>query len=255
MNEHVITHCEERILTIELRRPDKKNALTAGMYSAIDSALAEATSDKGIRVVFLRGQADCFTAGNDIADFVNNPTSGAGPAALFIERLVGFQKPVVAAVAGPAIGIGTTLLLHCDLVFAAADAKFSLPFVNLGLCPEAGSSLLLGRIVGEKRAAKLMLLGDTFSAAVANEVGIVTEVCQADILMSRAFETAAELARKPARALCETKSLIRGDLSVIRERIKIEGNLFRELLRSESAQEAMNAFRERRKPDFSTLDG
>src|SRR5437660_1529726 len=168
------TETRDHIATIELARPEKKNALTSAMYAAMTESLASAESDPGVRAIVIHGTRDCFTAGNDLKDFLQGP-AGASQALRFISALSKVGKPVVAAVGGPAVGIGTTLLLHCDLVYAAPGARFQLPFVPLGLVPEGASSLLLPRIAGHARAAALLLLGHAFTAAEAQAAGIVTE--------------------------------------------------------------------------------
>ena len=254
MTENLKTELRERVLIIEMYRPEKKNALTIEMYAAFAAGLQRAASDKSVRSVLIQGQADCFTAGNDITSFVDNPLTDESPANEMIAHLTSLSKPIVAAVAGPAVGIGSTMLLHCDLVYAANNARFALPFVNLGLCPEAGSSLLLPRIAGEKRAAEVLLLGEPFDAVHAKELGIVSRICDPSAVLEVAMAAAVNLASKPARALRETKTLIRGDLEKISARVSTENAIFAELLVSDVAQEAMNAFLERRKPDFSKFD-
>ena len=181
MTDAILSNREGGILTLTFNRLDKKNAITRAMYTTLAEALEVATADDTVRVVVIQGDPTCFTAGNDLLDFLSNPpdmTPGAEPAPVvrFLDILRDFPKPLIAAVAGPAVGIGTTLLLHCDLVYAADNAAFSLPFVNLGLCPEAGSSLLLPQLVGYQRAAEKLLFGEPFSAEDALDMGLVNRV-------------------------------------------------------------------------------
>ena len=182
--EHIITENRDGILRIEINRPDKKNALTAAMYQAMADALKAAEADSKVRVVLIHGKSDLFTAGNDLQDFLDNRSRDENrPAFQFLRNISRAQKPIVAAVAGAAVGIGTTMLLHCDLVYAAPNARLQLPFVNLGLVPEAASSLLLPALVGYQRAAELLLLGEPFSAQTAKEIGLVTAVVPEDVLL------------------------------------------------------------------------
>ena len=245
------TETRERIVTIELSRLDKRNALTAAMYAAMTDALAAAESDSGVRAILIHGARDCFTAGNDLKDFLEGP-SGASQALRFISALSKVGKPVVAAVGGPAVGIGTTLLLHCDLVYAAPGARFQLPFVPLGLVPEGASSLLLPLTAGYQRAAELLLLGQGFAAEKALAAGIVTEIVPEDALLERARAAAAALAALPPESVRLTKRLMKRPLAApVAEQMAEEASLFAERLQSAEAKEAMNAFIEKRKPDFS----
>lgn len=255
--EHVTIESRENILTITLTRSEKKNALTKAMYQAIGDALESAATDASVRVVLLQGAGGCFTAGNDLADFMANDLGGDGgepPVFRMLRLLVDLPKPLVAAVEGPAIGVGTTLLLHCDIVVAHRDAKFAMPFVNLGLCPEAGSSVLLAKIMGHVRAAELLMLGDPFGAATAREYGLVNEVTEGDVgAAARAWAT--RLAAKPPAAVRLTKELMRGGAREDLHRVmKEEARLFAERLGSEEAKEAFAAFAERRPPDFRRFD-
>src|SRR6476659_4440328 len=187
MAEHIVVSIEDRILTLRFDRPEKKNALTRGMYVGMIEALKQADTDPNVRVVLITGTEVCFTAGNDLVDFANAKPGETSPAILFLQTLIAAQKPVVAAVGGVAVGIGTTMLLHCDLVYAASDARFQLPFVNLGLCPEAGSSVMLPELMGHRRAAELLLFGEPFSAEVARELGIVNAVISGSEVLSTAM--------------------------------------------------------------------
>lgn len=252
MTEHVLTDLENGIFTIRLNRAAKKNALTAGMYSALAEALGRAGRDEAVRVVLLAGSQGAFTAGNDLEDFLRNPPRGAdAPVFRFISGLVGADVPLVAAVDGVAVGIGTTLLLHCDYVVASDQSRFSLPFINLGLVPEAGSSMLLVEACGYKKAAELLMFGEAFSADRALECGIVSRVCAPGDVMDLAREAAALLAAKPRGALRATKRLLRRAREPMADRVRAEGVLFGECLESPAAKEAFTAFLEKRAPDSS----
>lgn len=245
------TETRERIATIELARPDKRNALTSAMYAAMTDALAAAESDPAVRAVLIHGSRECFTAGNDLKDFLQGP-AGASQALRFVSALSKVAKPVVAAVGGPAVGIGTTLLLHCDLVYAAPGARFQLPFVPLGLVPEAASSLLLPMIAGHARAAAWLLIGQAFTAAEALAGGIVTEIVPEEALLERAHAATAALAALPPESVRLTKQLMKRPLAAeVAEQMAEEARLFAERLQSAEAKEAMSAFIEKRKPDFS----
>jgi enoyl-CoA hydratase/carnithine racemase len=243
----------ERVARIRFDRLDKKNAITAEMYAQLGRALAAADADRQVRAVLLCGSADCFTAGNDVADFLNAPRdAGSSPARALFDALPNMTKPVVAAVGGPAIGIGTTLLLHCDLVYAAPNARFQLPFVPLGIVPEFGSTFLLPRLAGYQRAAELLLLGQPFSAQKAHEVGIVSEVVPQEELFARAEAAVLRLASLPPESLRLTKRLLKARYAeALAATIDEETRLFTERLSSPEAKEAMSAFLEKRKPDFS----
>jgi enoyl-CoA hydratase/carnithine racemase len=245
------TETRERIATIELARPDKKNALTSAMYAAMTDTLASAEFDSGVRAILIHGARDCFTAGNDLKDFLAGP-SGASHALRFVSALSKVGKPVVAAVGGPAVGIGTTLLLHCDLVYAAPGARFQLPFVPLGLVPEAASSLLLPRVAGYQRAAAWLLLGQAFTADEALAAGIVTGIVPEETLLERARTAAGALAALPPESVRLTKQLMKQPAATeVAEQMAEEARLFAERLQSAEAKEAMSAFIEKRKPDFS----
>ena len=250
---NVLTEIKDRVLRIELARTDKKNALTQDMYRAMSLALAAAEADAQVRAILIHGTRDCFTAGNDLKDFLERPPQG-GPSASFdfISGLPKVAKPLIAAVGGPAVGIGTTMLLHCDLVFAAPGARFQMPFVPLGLVPEAASSLLLPMIAGYQRAAELLLLGQPFTAEKALAAGFVTEIVPEDKLLERAREAAAAIAALPPASVRLTKQLMKRQLGqAIASQMAEEGRIFAERLQSGEAKEAMTAFFEKRKPDFS----
>jgi enoyl-CoA hydratase/carnithine racemase len=252
MAEHIVVSVQDRILTLRLDRPEKKNALTRGMYLGMIEALQQAESDANVRVVLITGTEVCFTAGNDLMDFANAKPGESSPAILYLQTLGTMQKPVIAAVGGVAVGIGTTMLLHCDLVYAASDARFQLPFVNLGLCPEAGSSALLPALMGHRRAAELLFFGEPFSADIARDLGIVNAVVSSGELLNTATAKAKQLAEKPPSALRTTKALLkRGSAAIIADAMAKETEQFAALLQGPEAREAMMAFMQRRKPDFS----
>jgi enoyl-CoA hydratase/carnithine racemase len=250
---HILTETRDRVLRIEIARPDKKNALTQEMYKAMADALAAADGDPAVRVVLIHGARGCFTAGNDLKDFLERPPhSETSPTHRFLRGIATFGKPLLAAVNGPAVGIGTTMLLHCDLVYAAPGARFQLPFVPLGLVPEAGSSFLLPYIAGYQRAAELLLLGQPFDADRAYAAGFITAVVPEAELLERARAGALAIAALPPEALRATKALIKGRFAKrVSEAMADEGKVFSERLTSPEAREAMTAFFEKRKPDFS----
>ena len=242
-----------RVARIRFDRPEKKNAITAEMYAQLADALARAREDSNVRAILLQGSAECFTAGNDLNDFLERPPHGEGsPTWRVFEILPALDKPLVAAVGGPAVGIGTTLLLHCDLVYASRDARFQLPFVPLGVVPEFGSTYLLPLLAGYQRAAELLLLGQSFTAEKAYEIGIVTAVVPQDRLLDEAAKAAAALAALPPQSVRITKRLMKSwHAQVVKAAIAEEGRVFLERLASPEAKEAMRAFLEKRKPDFS----
>jgi enoyl-CoA hydratase/carnithine racemase len=249
----ILTEHEDGVLRIQFNRAEKKNAITAAMYQALAHALRNAERESAVRVVLIHGAPDAFTAGNDLQDFLASPPrSNDAPGFQFLRAIHEFPKPLIAAVSGLAVGIGTTMLLHCDLVYCAPGTRFSLPFVNLGLCPEAGSSFLLPRLAGYQKAAELLMLGETFAAETAKEIGLINAIVPAEALVATAMATAKKLAAKPAASLRETKMLMKQG---IHEAVKLamgdEGEAFRERLASPEAKEAFTAFLEKREPDFS----
>ena len=256
MSENVVTELNDRVLRIELSRPEKKNALTPAMYQALSDALDHAGSDAQVRAVLIHGKPDCFSAGNDLKDFLQRPSEGGEPPAIaFLARIAAARKPLVAAVGGPAVGIGTTMLLHCDFVYAAPGTRFQLPFVPLGIVPEAASSLLLPMVAGYQRAAELLLLGKPFDAATALAAGFVTAIVPEADLLEHARGVARALAALPPSSVRLTKELMKRQLApLVAERMQIEGRLFHERLSSPEAIEAFTAFFERRKPDFSRFE-
>jgi len=249
----VVSDPRPGVRVIALHRPEKKNALTRAMYDALSAALRTADPDRNIRVVCLSGSGDAFTAGNDISDFRLGPppvSNEVGPGG-FIAAVAGMEKPVIAAVNGLAVGIGTTILLHCDLVYAAAGARFQLPFVSLGLVPEAGSTGILPGAFGRRRASELLLFGEFLNAVTAERWGLVNAVFPDADLMDRVLERAEALAAKPARVVRLIKHLLTTPATSIRERAEEELRLLVEQLDAPEAREAMQAFVERRRPDFS----
>lgn len=254
MSEHIKSETQDGILTLSFNRPEKKNAITAAMYAEAARVLHDAEQNAAVRVVVLTGVGNVFTAGNDLKDFLENPpTSPDAPVFRFMAAMVALTKPVIAAVAGVAVGIGTTVLLHCDLIYAAPEARFQLPFVNLGLVPEFASSLLLPHIMGYQRAAELLLLGEPFSAEDGLRHGLVTAVIPAADLMATVQAKAKILAAKPISSLRNTKALLRGEDGAVEARIQKEVLLFSAHLESAAFKEAAAAFLEKRPPDFSKL--
>ena len=240
----IVTEKLERVLRIEINRPQKKNAITAAMYQTMADALTEAERDDGVRAVLIHGSSGMFTAGNDLGDFmVNPPADETAPVFQFLTAVSGARKPLVAAVTGMAVGIGTTMLLHCDLVYAGQSAQFLLPFSTLGLCPEAGSSYLLPAIVGYQRAAEKLLLGEPFGAGEAREMGFVNEVLPDDQVLERAAARAKKLASLSSDSLRTTKALMKGgQRAVVQDRMREEAGHFRRLLASPEARDAFAAF-------------
>lgn len=254
MTEQVLTDIQDGVIVIRLNRADKKNALTGAMYNGISDALDRLESDSSLRVGLITGSADCFTAGNDLMDFMSaSGIGGDSPVGRFLRTLPHLSKPLVAAVNGPAIGVGTTMLLHCDLVYAAPGAKFQMPFVNLALCAEAGSSLLLSQRLGYRRAAELLLLCEAFTAEEAKEMGIVNRVVPADEdYQAFALARARQLAQQPPASVRATKRLMRMSNEAMLGKIMAEeGRIFSEMLAGAEAKEAFTAFMQKRKPDFS----
>jgi enoyl-CoA hydratase/carnithine racemase len=251
----ILIHTEAGVTTVTFNRLDKKNSITAAMYAALADALAAADADPAVRVVVLQGHESIFSAGNDIGDFLNKPPSAEeAPVFRFLHGIARFSKPLIAAVCGPAVGVGTTMLFHCDLVYAGDNAAFSMPFVNLGLVPEAASSLLVPQMMGYHRAAEALLLGEPFMAEAALEVGLVNRVVPPSEAANVAQAQARKLAAKPLSALVATKQLLKqGHADQVHARMDEEGVIFRRMLAEPAAREAFGAFMERRKPDFSKL--
>ena len=251
----ILQHIDAGVMTLTFNRVDKKNSITRDMYAALANGVEQAVADAAVRVVVIQGHETIFSAGNDIGDFLNQPPSGQdSPVFRFLRAIALIEKPVVAAVAGPAVGIGTTLLFHCDLVYAGDNAAFSMPFVNLGLCPEAASSLLVPRMFGYHRAAEALLLGEPFFAEAALEVGLVNRVLPPTEVNAYAQAQAKKLAAKPLSSLVETKRLMKGGQQAeVMAKMAEEGQSFGRMLREPAAREAFSAFMEKRKPDFSKV--
>jgi enoyl-CoA hydratase/carnithine racemase len=251
----IITERSGNILRIQLNRPSRKNAMTLAMYNTMADLLNDAAKGDQIRVVLWHGAGDSFSAGNDIQDFLKNPPgTGESPQARLIEALINFDKPIVAAVQGAAIGGGTTMLTHCDFVFAGEGAKFQMPFVNLAVVPEFGTSYSVPARTGYLRAAELILLGLPFNANRAVELGLVTRVLPDAELLAASTQTARDLAKKPPAALQACKRLMRSSTrDQLEQAVKLENEEFSVRVRSAEAKEAFTAFTEKRKPNFDIV--
>jgi enoyl-CoA hydratase/carnithine racemase len=251
----ILTHIDQGVMTLTFNRVDKKNSITSAMYAALADAMEQAEQDPQVRVVVIQGHETIFSAGNDIADFLNQPpATDDAPVFRLLRQASSFTKPLIAAVAGPAVGIGTTLLFHCDLVYAGDNAAFSMPFVNLGLCPEAASSFLVPQMMGYHRAAEALLLGEPFMAEAALEVGLVNRVLPPTEVNNFAQAQARKLALKPLSSLLETKRLMKaGQAQQVKVQMNEEAKSFGRMLREPAAKEAFSAFMEKRKPDFSKI--
>lgn len=248
----ILVSTAEGIMTIAFNRPDKKNAITAAMYAAMADALESADADAAVRAVLFTGTPGCFTAGNDLQDFLANPPSGNdSPVARFLRAISTARKPLVAAVTGVAVGVGTTMLLHCDLVYAAKSAKLSLPFVNLALVPEAASSLLLPRSIGNRRAAEMLLFGEPLTADQAAAWGLINAAVEDEALAATAMQAARKLAAKAPQALMLSKQLMKPKPEEIAAQMQAEMQYFSAQLLSAEAREAMAAFFEKRPPKFA----
>lgn len=249
----ILTHQDAGVLTLTFNRVERKNSINVAMYDALATALEKAAGDSATRVVVIQGHETIFSAGNDIEDFLKNKPAGMdSPVFRFLRGIATFPKPLVAAACGPAVGVGTTLLFHCDLVYAGDNAAFSMPFVNLGLVPEAASSLLVPQMFGYHRAAEALLLGEPFMAEAALEVGLVNRVVPPLEANALAQAQARKLAAKPLSSLIATKQLMKGgQQKAVLERMGEEGAQFGRMLGEPAAREAMTAFMEKRKPDFS----
>ena len=241
------------VATIEIARPEKKNAITQAMYQQMADAINAAAADASVRAVLITGQPGIFTSGNDIEDFMQRPPgSTESPAFVFMKALIGCDKPVVAAVTGAAIGIGTTMLLHCDFVYVSDEARLALPFTSLGLVPEFGSSLLVPLLAGHAKAAEKLLLGEPFSASEAVDLGIANAVLPAGEVAMHARRIAERFNTLPPSAVRETKKLMkRAGAAQLQEAIEAEAAVFRQRLSSPEAREAFSAFFQKRKPDFA----
>ncbi|CAJ0777771.1 2,3-dehydroadipyl-CoA hydratase [Ralstonia psammae] len=250
------TETADGVLTLTFDRLDRKNAITAAMYQTLADALVAAETDPAIRVIVLAGHESVFTAGNDLEDFMKNPPKDeSAPVHQFLKAISTATKPLIASVSGAAVGVGTTMLLHCDLVYASETAKLSMPFAQLGLCPEAASSLLLPQLAGYHRAADKLLFGEPFDANEARELGLVNRVLPAGELDAFVRTQARKLTLLPPASLRATKRLMKeGATPQIAERMSVEGKQFGEMLRAPEAREAFTAFFEKRRPDFSRFN-
>lgn len=255
MTDLVKIEIEDSVIIVRLNRQEKKNALTGVMYQGLADALEQLENDPGLHVALITGTKDCFTAGNDLVDFMESSgIAGDSPVSRFLRNIANARKPVIAAVNGPAVGVGTTMLLHCDLVYAAPGAKFIMPFVNLGLCPEAGSSFLLPQLIGHRRAAELLMFGDGVNAEQAKEMGLINEIVSVDTYQEYALNKARQLAQQPPQSVRVTKQLMRqGNEEILKSVMKAESEIFSAMLQGPEAKEAFSAFFEKRKPDFSKL--
>lgn len=253
MSQDIQVIKKDGIVTIELTRPEKRNALTSAMYRVMAEAFQDAEADLSVRAIIVKGQGGVFTGGNDLADFLGSPQFGMdAPVNLFLKAIMTITVPVIAAVDGHAVGVGTTMLLHFDKVIVTQGAILSMPFVDLGLVPEAASSLLLPRKMGYTGAAELLLSGRAFSGAEAMEYQIATDIVDtAEQAYELADEAAAMFAAKPPKVMRQTKQLMKGDTTEVWERMQAEGALFAEALASPECHEAIQAFTEGRAPDFS----
>ncbi|MFX1256344.1 MAG: enoyl-CoA hydratase [Promethearchaeota archaeon] len=262
MSEQIITKFENKVLHIILNRPEKKNALTRAMYGRLASALEQADNDPNIRVMLLYGRGDSFCAGNDIKDFqdISSPENSyqqknqeyEDRTKSYINLLINAKKPIIAAVHGFAIGVGVTMLFHFDLIYGAKNTKFQLPFVNLGLIPEFGSTYLLPKLVGYHRAAEIFFFGEFFTAEEAHQIGLVNKIFPEDHLIKEATSLAEKLAEKPPESIYLTKSFLKRHTTEISEKTaREEIKIFRRRLMSPEAVEAFSAFYKHRKPDFS----
>ncbi len=257
-NPLILTDIKDRVMTIRLNRADKKNALTQGMYTAMAEAVGEAASNPEVRVLLFTGTGTSFCAGNDLQDFLtldHNTPREQNPVLRFMNALAALPKPVVAAVNGPAVGIGATMLLHCDLVYAGENARLQFPFVSIGICAEFASTYLLPRMIGHAKAAEMLLLGEPFTAAVAESSGLVNAVLPEAEVEAHALARALKLAGQPPNALRVTKMLMkRWSEREVQEAIPLEADHFIPMLRQPEAIEAMTAFIAKRKPDFSKFN-
>ena len=244
---------EHGVLTLTLNRVDKKNALTAQMYATLAEHLVCAQAADDVRVVLLQGHESVFSAGNDIADFSQQPPANAdSPVSRFLRGIATFPKPLLASVCGPAVGVGTTMLLHCDLVYAGDNAAFSMPFVNLGLCPEAASSLLAVQLMGYQRAAEALLMGEPFMVETALELGLISRVLPPAEVNAYAQQQAQKMARKPLASLVQTKRLMTSARTpAVLSQMDEEAAVFSRMLKEPAAIEAFSAFMEKRKPVFN----
>lgn len=250
----ITVNTQSAITSIAINRSEKKNALTLDMYQKMADAINASAADSAVKVILLSGVGENFTAGNDLADFLSNPNlSEESSVYQFLQAIITCPLPIIAAVQGFAIGIGATMLLHCEQVFADTSARFVYPFINLGLVPEAGSSLLLPKLIGYQKAAHLLLSGDAISAVDAEKAGIVAQLITEGAVYDEAYAYAGRLAKKPRATLIKVKALLRADDQPLQERVERELELFTQSLNSPEAKEAMTAFMEKRAPNFDNL--
>jgi enoyl-CoA hydratase/carnithine racemase len=244
MAEQILITREKSALCIQIYRPEKKNALTPEMYAALSDAIRDGDADDGVRAIILHGVEGCFTSGNDLGNFRNGPSPDrVYPHNLYIDTLRHAQKPVIAAVNGITLGIGTIMLFHCDFVYATPDTQFSLPFVNLGLSPEGGTSYILPHLVGYQKAAELIMLGEKFDSQIAERIGLVNEIVTTENLMSKALETAERLAEKSPESIRAAKALLkRGMKDAVTTAMSRELDLFNERLAAPEVADAIGRF-------------
>ena len=244
---HILTHIEDHVLHIVINRVDKKNALTRSMYQQMADAIFDAKHHPDIRVILLKCHGDCFTAGNDIQDFASKEESEhVAETAAFMRALMDCEKPVIAQVHGVAVGIGTTMLLHCDFVYAQPNTRFVLPFINLGLVPEYASSYLLPKIAGRRKASEWLMLGEPFGTEDAYQFGLLTDIVPETSLSDKVMSVCKKLVEKPAFSLLQTKSLLNNDTDLIRQQMDIELDVFIQAMGMDAAQEAFDAFLNKR---------
>lgn len=255
-SNHIQSEISNRVLTISMNRPEKKNALTSEMYLTMAELLTRADVEKEVKCVVIQGQIDLFTSGNDVKDFLNSDRTKVPPAIHFLKAISNFSKPLIGAVGGQAIGIGTTMLMHCDLVVATSSAKFQLPFVNLGLCPEAASSYLFPQMAGSKLANQLFFLGEVFNASTAKEAGIVNYITEEIDLFNKVKDLATKISEQPSEALISTKRLLKAHtFEKIQSVMDSEFIEFSRLLVSPACKEIFTAFLEKRLPNKEIVLG
>ena len=255
MTDQLLTTLEDGVLTVTFNRPEKKNALTLAMYRAATEAITRAEDEAAIKVVVFIGAGDMFTSGNDIGDFLSIPPDSAdSPVVQFLLKLVSTDIPLLAAVHGRAVGIGTTMLMHCEKVYAAEETLFSTPFINLAVVPEAASSLLMPKFLGYQRAASLLLFGESMDSVAALDCGLLSAVCPADQLLATVMADAARIARLPKKAMRQSKRLMKRSEEPLQQRVEEEMAVFGRALASAESKEAMSAFMEKRPADFSKFD-
>lgn len=243
MSSLIKTSLKDGIYKIQIKRSDKKNALTTDMYTDLTNSIVKAEQNSQVNVIYLTGSDDSFCAGNDLQDFLSQPpTFTNSPAHKFLNTISQTKLPIVAAVNGTAVGIGVTMLLHCDFVYIQKDAQLSLPFINLGLVPEAGSSLILPYLAGHQKASELLMLGEPFTPELAKEIGLANAICDAQSLHSIAMKTAKKLSLKPREALIQTKALMKREFESVSKRIEEEGKHFEDCLKSDDTKNALKNF-------------